>query len=93
MNLSFRASLFASAIALSVVPLVVSTTPSIAQEEVVSFRAFHRALAAHGDWVYSDRWGEVWIPVNVPEDFHPYGTGGHWGDTDQYGWTSTPFSR
>jgi hypothetical protein len=85
-NLSFRASLFASAIALSFLPLVVSMTPSIAQEEVVSFRAFHRALADHGDWVYSDRWGEVWVPSDVPDDFHPYYTGGHWADTDEYGW-------
>lgn len=86
MNLSFRASLFASAIALSVVPLVVTTMPSFAQEEVTSFRAFHRTLAAHGDWVYSDRWGEVWIPSDVPDNFHPYYTGGHWADTDEYGW-------
>jgi len=52
----------------------------------VSYRSFHRTLAAHGDWVYSDRWGEVWIPSDVPRGFHPYYTGGHWANTREYGW-------
>jgi hypothetical protein len=54
--------------------------------ERVSYRAFHRALARHGDWVYSDRWGEVWIPSDVPRGFHPYYTNGHWANTREYGW-------
>jgi hypothetical protein len=86
MNLTFRAKLFASAIALSAIPMVAATFPSFAQEEVVNFQAFHRTLAAHGDWVYSDRWGEVWIPADVPDDFHPYYSGGHWVNTEEYGW-------
>ena len=43
--------------------------------DVVSFQSFHRTLSAHGDWVYSDRWGEVWVPADVPNDFHPYYSG------------------
>jgi hypothetical protein len=85
MNGSLRAKLFASAMALSAVPLAWSTVPAFAQQEV-SFDAFHDALAPDGDWVYSDRWGEVWVPENVPDDFHPYYTAGRWIDTDEYGW-------
>ena len=85
MNRSLRAKLFASAIALSVVPIVGVSFPAIAQE-VVSFDTFHDALAGEGDWVYSDRWGEVWVPQNVPDDFRPYFTAGRWVDTDDYGW-------
>src|SRR6185437_4903781 len=85
MNGSLRAKLFASAIALSAVPLAWSTVPAFSQQEV-SFDAFHDALAPDGDWVYSDRWGEVWVPENVPDDFHPYYTAGRWIDTDEYGW-------
>ncbi len=54
--------------------------------DVVSFQSFHRTLAPHGDWVYSDRWGEVWVPADVPNDFHPYYSGGHWANTREYGW-------
>jgi hypothetical protein len=61
-------------------------TPAIAQDVQVDFQTFHDSLAPYGDWVYSDRWGEVWIPTDVSDDFHPYGTRGHWDYTDQYGW-------
>jgi hypothetical protein len=90
MNFSFRAKLFASAIALIAIPLVATPVTSYAQEDAVSFDAFHAALASHGDWVYSDRWGEVWIPADVPDDFHPYYSDGHWVNTEEYGllWVS-----
>jgi hypothetical protein len=55
MNFSFRAKLFASAIALSAISMVAMPVTSYGQEEVVSFGAFHAALAVYGDWVYSDR--------------------------------------
>jgi Family of unknown function (DUF6600) len=91
MNFSFRAKLFASAIALSAIPLVVTTFPCSAQEVALSFDAFHDALQGYGDWVYSDRWGEVWIPADVPDDFRPYYSDGHWVNTEEYGllWISS----
>ena len=52
----------------------------------MSFDSFHDQLAQYGDWVYSDRWGEVWQPADVPDDFRPYYTDGHWAYTDDYGW-------
>jgi len=59
--------------------------PAYAQEDI-SFDSMHDALSGYGDWLYSDRWGEVWAP-DVPDDFQPYGTEGHWAMTDDYGWT------
>ena len=59
--------------------------PAYAQE-AISFDSMHDALSGYGDWLYSDRWGEVWAP-DVPDDFQPYGTEGHWAMTDDYGWT------
>ncbi len=31
------------------------------------------------------RWGEVWVPDDVPSDWRPY-TYGHWIYTDEWGW-------
>jgi hypothetical protein len=82
-----RARLLASVLAVSVVPFVVAAVPAQAQEQSdVSFDSFHDQLAQYGDWVYSDRWGLVWQPGDVPDDFRPYYTGGHWAYTDDYGW-------
>ena len=53
----------------------------------VSFDSFHDQLARYGDWVYSDRWGTVWVPADVGRDFHPYDTNGRWERTRDYGWT------
>jgi hypothetical protein len=78
----------ATAMLLSCVAVDAILAPASAQSDnSVDFNTFHDQLASYGDWVYSDRWGEVWLPDNVPVDFHPYGTGGHWGYTDDYGWT------
>jgi len=63
-----------------------SATPAAAQYFNISYGSIHRDLAPHGDWVYSDRWGEVWIPTDVPSDFQPYVTDGYWADTIDHGW-------
>ena len=81
-----RTALLATAIAIAGIGPVL--TPDVAQAQRYSrhsYRDFHRTLARYGDWVYSDRWGEVWIP-NAPSDFRPYRTGGYWANTNQYGW-------
>ncbi len=85
MKTFFAPAACAAAILLSSVSVDAILAPAAAQEDV-SFDSFHDYLANYGDWVYSDRWGEVWVPENVPADFQPYGTNGYWGATDQYGW-------
>ncbi len=83
-----RARLLASVLAVSVVPFVAVAVPAQAQEQWdVSFDSFHHQLARYGDWVYSDRWGLVWQPADVPDDFRPYYSGGRWVYTGDYGWT------
>jgi hypothetical protein len=84
----FASAFCAAALLLSSTAVDAVLAPASAQsDDSVDFDTFHDALAPYGDWVYSDRWGEVWIPEDVPDNFHPYGTGGHWGYTDDYGWT------
>ena len=68
------------------VPAVVLAPSSAQAQADVSFDMFQGELARYGDWVYSDRWGEVWVP-DVGPDFRPYDTAGYWADTDDYGWT------
>lgn len=88
MNRFFSSAVCATAVLLSSVSIdAVMATASAQTDMSVSFDTFHDQLASYGDWVYSDRWGEVWIPANVPDDFHPYGTNGYWAYTDDYGWT------
>jgi hypothetical protein len=73
--------------------LACTTTPVFAQmdrmgdeDAAISFDSFHDQLESSGYWLYSDRWGIVWQPADVPYDFRPYYTAGHWVYTDDYGW-------
>ena len=82
-----RARLLASALAVAVLPVIASAVPAEAQiYGEVSFDSFHDQLAPYGYWLYSDRWGLVWQPADVPDDFRPYYSDGHWVYTDDYGW-------
>jgi hypothetical protein len=85
MKTFFAPAACAAAILLSSVSVDAVLAPAAAQQDV-SFDSFHDYLANYGAWVYSDRWGEVWVPENVPDDFQPYGTNGYWAPTDDYGW-------
>jgi hypothetical protein len=87
MNRFLSSAVCATAVLLSSVSIDAVMATASAQDVSVNFDTFHDQLASYGDWVYSDRWGEVWTPQNVPDDFHPYGTNGHWAYTDDYGWT------
>jgi hypothetical protein len=68
MRRNLRAYLFASSlIALSAGPFF--DAPAQAQIGAdISFDAFHDQLGNYGDWLYSDRWGEVWRPVRQDQD-------------------------
>ncbi|GAA0561363.1 DUF6600 domain-containing protein [Rhizomicrobium electricum] len=82
-----RARLLASVLTVGVFPFA-AAVPAQAQERWdVSFDSFHHQLARYGDWVYSDRWGLVWQPADVSDDFRPYYSGGRWVYTGAYGWT------
>jgi hypothetical protein len=82
-----RAKLLASSLFISVFPLVAAVPAQAQYQSNASFDSFYGELAQYGDWVYSDRWGLVWQPGNVPNDFRPYYTDGRWVYTRAYGWT------
>jgi hypothetical protein len=52
----------------------------------VSFGYFYDELAPHGRWFRHPRWGDVWHPTRVEQDFRPYHSG-HWVNTVEFGWT------
>lgn len=66
-------------------------------EGSISFETFYYELEPYGTWVEDVDYGYVWIP-DVPRDFHPYVTDGHWVMTDygntwvsHYEWGWAPF--
>jgi Family of unknown function (DUF6600) len=76
----------AALVALVLCAVAFGPPPARAQAAVsISFDYVHDQLAPYGDWAYSDRWGEVWVP-NAGPDFQPYDTDGYWAYTDD-GWT------
>ena len=57
--------------------------PTAAQaQDAIDFRV---ALEGYGQWVQHPRWGEVWIPEQMPPDWQPYRLG-HWAYTEEWGW-------
>lgn len=63
----------------------------------VSFQVFYDQLAPYGDWVRDARHGYIWLPA-VDQNFHPYGSEGHWVMTEfgntwvsYYDWGWAPF--
>ena len=91
MRRTLQASLLAGTIAAGV--FACATTTVCAQmnqmgdmDAAISFDSFQDQLAPYGYWLYSDRWGVVWQPRDVPADFRPYYDAGRWVYTDDYGW-------
>src|SRR5262245_51386361 len=76
-----RAMLAAALVLMPAIGGALWPIPAAAQD-AVDFRA---ALEGYGQWVQHPRWGEVWIPEQVPQDWQPYRIG-HWVYTDDWGW-------
>lgn len=87
-------------IALGMMLLSDMIAPQIAEaknKRGVSFQVFYDELAPYGDWVRDTRHGYIWLPA-VDQNFHPYGTDGHWVMTEYgntwvsyYDWGWAPF--
>ncbi len=60
-----------------------AATFSPAQAQVSA--EFQAALEAYGEWQPHPRFGEVWVPYDLPPDWRPY-TYGRWVYTDDWGW-------
>jgi Family of unknown function (DUF6600) len=54
-------------------------------EEGIDVSYFYDKLSQYGQWVEHPRFGYVWLPQDVSEDWRPY-TVGHWINTKEYGW-------
>jgi len=59
-------------------------TPAAAQGASVSVE-FRTALEPYGSFQRVARWGEVWVPRDVPRQWRPY-TVGRWVNSEDYGW-------
>ncbi len=85
----FRGSLLLASFLAGAPILAMSAMPAQAQFSAsISFDSFHSTLSRDGDWLYSDRWGEVWRPMSQDRDYdwRPYWAG-RWASTREYGWT------
>jgi hypothetical protein len=58
---------------------------SAAAQESIDIDTFYDELAPYGQWVWHPRFGYVWLPETVSENWRPY-TVGRWTYTDEYGW-------
>jgi hypothetical protein len=61
-----------------------SPPPCLAVTQISASIDFYDDLAPYGSWERVSRYGECWVPIDVPVGWRPY-TVGYWVDTD-YGW-------
>jgi len=85
---SLRRALFSLLISLSlaVAALTLPAIPGAVSPAAAQVSAdFQAALEPYGHWQRHARWGEVWVPDELPPDWRPYQYG-HWVYTDEWGW-------
>ncbi len=61
-----------------------SGSPSYAVTQISASFEFYDELSPYGRWERVSRYGDCWVPLDVPVGWRPY-TVGYWVDTD-YGW-------
>ena len=69
------------ALSAPIIVTVGSVTPAYAQVSA----EFQAALEPYGSWQPHPRFGEVWVPYDLPPGWRPY-TYGRWVYTDDWGW-------
>ncbi|MGE5165383.1 MAG: DUF6600 domain-containing protein [Sphingobacteriales bacterium] len=74
-------SIAASVSALCASVTIAALTPAHAQVSA----EFQSALEPYGSWQPHPRFGEVWVPYDLPQDWRPY-TYGRWVYTEEWGW-------
>src|SRR5579885_2357498 len=72
----------ALALAMTAAPVVPGALTAASAQVSVEFQ---EALEPYGHWQRHPRWGEVWVPDELPPDWRPYEYG-HWVYTDEWGW-------
>ncbi|MDX2258817.1 MAG: DUF6600 domain-containing protein [Hyphomicrobiaceae bacterium] len=56
------------------------------RDDEISMDAIYDGVDDYGRWFEHPRYGEVWAPDNVDDDWRPY-TVGRWAQDDENGWT------
>jgi len=79
--LSVIACIAIAACALSAAVTIAAITPAHAQVSA----EFQSALEPYGSWQPHPRFGEVWVPYDLPPGWRPY-TYGRWVYTEEWGW-------
>lgn len=72
-------------VAPAAITMTAAPKAALAQGEVVSVEVFHEALSPFGNWVEHPKYGQVWYPTSVEDDWRPY-TVGRWVNTEEHGW-------
>jgi len=89
LRLLFAALVWAAFLAAPGVPLPAAgklgVGGSAAAQESIDIDTFYDELAPYGQWVWHPRFGYVWLPETVSDNWRPY-TVGRWTYTDEYGW-------
>ena len=69
-----------------------------ASQDAPTYQQFYDQLSPYGQWINYPGYGYCWVPNQVPGDFSPYMTAGHWVYTDygmtwvsDYAWGWGPF--
>ena len=78
------ASLTCVALAIGAVATPIATAALTPAQAQISAE-FQAALEPYGHWVRHARWGEVWVPDDIPPGWRPYSYG-HWVYTEEWGW-------
>ncbi len=55
-------------------------------DDYANYNNFRSELSPYGNWINYPGYGNVWVPNQVPSDFSPYATAGHWVYST-YGWS------
>ncbi len=73
-----------------------------ADQNAPTYQQFYDQLSPYGQWINYPGYGYCWVPNQVPGDFSPYMTGGHWVYTDfgmtwvsdyPWGWAAFHYGR
>ena len=79
--LALAACIVIAVAALTASVTIAALTPAHAQVPA----EFQSALEPYGSWQPHPRFGEVWVPYDLPPGWRPY-TYGRWVYTDEWGW-------
>lgn len=75
--------------------------PAAAPPAGPTVRIFYDSLDPYGDWIWSEPWGWVWVPQDVPVSWRPYwdgqwlwtDDGWYWASEEPWAWAVYHYGR